>query len=255
MTYEELVKALGLDTEESKDKAVILKKEYNAYQKEIKDLTDNVTELTATIEADKVVAEKFNSVVNAFGLDINAKDFDENIENAKETIIKEAGGGSTPEEIKELKLSKTKAERENKKMVEQIAELTTQLEAEKTQRINNVKRDAIHKAVVKNNLVDPETSIDLFLNLAQVDEDGKTVTMTMPDGSVLPIVDGIADWAKEHPAFVSKKVQGGAGSGSNGNGFDGGKFGEVSPFMQSLVSESLGNGEGGSKASLESMFG
>ena len=144
MTYEELVKALGLDTDESKDKAVILKKEYNAYQKEIKDLTDNVTELTATIEADKVVAEKFNSVVNAFGLDINAKDFDENIENAKETIIKEAGGGSTPEEIKELKLSKTKAERENKKMVEQIAELTTQLEAEKTQRINNVKRDAIH---------------------------------------------------------------------------------------------------------------
>ena len=108
---------------------------------------------------------------------------------------------------------------------------------------------------MKNNLVDPETSIDLFLNLAQVDEDGKTVTMTMPDGSVLPIVDGIADWAKEHPAFVSKKVQGGAGSGSNGNGFDGGKFGEVSPFMQSLVSESLGNGEGGSKASLESMFG
>lgn len=66
MTYEELVKALGLDTDESKDKAVILKKEYNAYQKEIKDLTDNVTELTATIEADKVVAEKFNSVVNAF---------------------------------------------------------------------------------------------------------------------------------------------------------------------------------------------
>ena len=76
MTYEELVKALGLDADESKDKAVILKKEYNAYQKEIKDLTDNVAELTATIEADKVVAEKFNSVVNAFGLDINAKDFD-----------------------------------------------------------------------------------------------------------------------------------------------------------------------------------
>ena len=255
MTFEELVKALGLDNEESKEKAAILKKEYNAQQKEVKTLTDNITELTTTVDAGKAVAEKFNSVVNAFGLDVEAKDFDENIENAKESIIKAAGGGTTPEEIKELKLSKTKAERENKKYVEQIAELTEQLNAEKTQRINSVKRDAIHKAVVKNNLVDPETSIELFVNLAQVDEDGKTVTMTMSDGTVLPINDGIADWAKEHPAFVSKQVTGGAGSGTGGKAFDGGKGGEVSPFMQNLVADSFGgSGDKGSQ-SLESMFG
>lgn len=117
MNLEELVKALGLDNEESKEKVAILKKEYNAQQKEIKKLTDANTELTANVEAGKVVAERLNSVVTAFGLDIEAKDFDENIENAKESIIKAAGGGTTPEEIKELKLSKTKAERENKKYV------------------------------------------------------------------------------------------------------------------------------------------
>lgn len=255
MTYEELIKSLGLDTEENKEKAAILKKEFNAQQKEIKKLTDANTELTANVEAGKAVAERLNSVVTAFGLDIEAKDFDENIENAKEAIIKAAGGGTTPEEIKELKLSKTKAERENKKFAEQIAELTEQLTAEKTQRLNNVKRDAIHKAVVKNNLVDPETSIELFVNLAQVDEDGKTVTMTMGDGTVLPIMDGIADWAKEHPAFVSKKVSGGAGSGSGSNAFDGGKGGEVSPFMQNLVADSFGSSNNGQSQSLESMFG
>ena len=35
MTLEELTKALGLDTEDNKDKASILQKEYNAQQREV----------------------------------------------------------------------------------------------------------------------------------------------------------------------------------------------------------------------------
>lgn len=253
MTLEELLTALDLNTDEAKDKAAIVKKEYNAQQKALKKLTDSNEELTKTVEENKAVIEKFNTVVSAFNLDANAKDFDENIQTAKDELIKEAGGGTTPEEIKELKLKLTKAERENKKFTEQVTELTTQLESEKTQRINNVKRDAVHKAAVKNNIIDPETTIDMFMNLVTVDEDGKTVTMTMSDGTVLPINDGMADWAKEHPKFVEKQVTGGAGSGS-GKGANGGNN-NISSFMQDKIKSASDGGNGNSNQSLASLFG
>ena len=66
MELEELTKALGLDTEETKDKAVILKKEYNAFQKSIHELEDKEKALNETIESNKQTLDRFNILVNAF---------------------------------------------------------------------------------------------------------------------------------------------------------------------------------------------
>jgi len=104
MTLEELAKALGIDGEEDKGKFATLKKEFNAKAKEVNKLTETVTKMTEEAEASKEVANKLNAVVTAFGVDLEAKDFDESVENAKENIIKEAGGGATPDEIKELNI-------------------------------------------------------------------------------------------------------------------------------------------------------
>lgn len=255
MNFEELVKSLGLEGDDSKDKVAILKKEYNARQKELKTLNDNIAKLNEDIEANKVIASRFNTVVTAFGLDVEATDFDSNIETAKEKLIKDAGVDKVPdEEIKALKTKLTKAERENKNYAEQVSTLSEQLKAEQTQRVDRVKRDAIHKAVLKNNIIDPETSIDLFLGLTKVEEDGKTVTMMMSDGTELPVHDGIADWAKEHPKYVEKKPVG--GMGSNG-GSSNSANSDVSPFMQSLIKDKADNRNINSNSgqSLGSVFG
>lgn len=94
MDFDELLKALGLDTDEAKDKATILKKEYNASKKEINELNESVKKLTEGVEASKETAEKLDIVVKAFGLDISAEDFDKNIQESKDKLIKEAGGGT-----------------------------------------------------------------------------------------------------------------------------------------------------------------
>ena len=254
MTLEELAKALGIDGEEDKEKFATLKKEFNAKTKEVNKLTETVSKMTEEAEATKEVANKLNTVVTAFGVDLDAKDFDESIENAKENIIKEAGGGATPDEIKELNRALTKAKRDADKNNETIAELTEQLGNEKTLRLNGVKRDAIHKALLHNNIIEPEQSIDLFFNRVLVDEDGSTVTMKGSDGSELSVNDAIADWAKEHPKYVERQVKGGAGSGGKGGN---GSSSEVSPFMKSLLesrkTESAGSNTEGKD--IVSLFG
>ena len=154
MDFEELLKALGLDTDEAKEKAAILKKEYNASKKEINELTENVKKLTEEAEASKATAEKLDIVVKAFDLDVGAEDFDKNIQESKDKLVKEAGGGTDPDEVKQIKLDLNRTKRELDKSSKTIEELTTQLESEKTQRLNNVKRTAIQKAVIKNNQIE-----------------------------------------------------------------------------------------------------
>lgn len=56
--------------------------------------------------------------------------------------------------MKQIKLDLNRTKRELDKSSKTIEELTVQLEGEKTQRLNNVKRTAIQKAVIKNNFID-----------------------------------------------------------------------------------------------------
>ena len=252
MELEELTKALGLDTEETKDKAVILKKEYNAFQKSIHELEDKEKALNETIEANKQTLEQYNILVNAFGVDVNAKDFDEGIELAKEKIVKEAGGGATPEEIKELKRSLTKANRlvdENNKTIE---DLTTQLNSEKTMRLDNVKRTTIRKSLDSVHALDPDMMTDIFFHKTKVEDDGKTCTIMGDDGVELSVADYIADWAKDHPSFIEVQPKGGAGSsgGSGGNSSN-----DVSPFMQALLNTKKSSQNPNNTKSLAEAFG
>ena len=121
MTLEELAKALGLDTEENKDKFSILKKEYNAMSKAQKDSTKKVEALEAQLEEQKPVVEKFDIVSKAFNLNLEAEDFDAMLEDAKETLVKEAGGGATPEELKSLRREITKFQRDVASKDKQVA--------------------------------------------------------------------------------------------------------------------------------------
>lgn len=252
MDLEELTKALGLDTEETKDKASILKKEYNASQKAIHELEDKEKTLTEAIEANKQTIERFDILVKSFGVDVNAKDFDEGIEAAKEALIKDAGGGTTPEEIKELKRNLTKANRlvdENKKTIE---DLTTQLNGEKTMRLNNVKRATIRKALESVHAVKPDMFVDLFFNKTKVEDDGKTCTIMGDDGVELSVADHIADWAKDNEDLIMAQPKGGAGSAG---GHGGNQSNDVSPFMQNLINAKKSSASNIQGKSLSELFG
>lgn len=252
MNLEELTKALGLDTEEQKEKASILKKEYNASQKAIHTLEDEKKALNETLEANKQTLERFDILVNAFGVDVNAKDFDEGIEQAKEVLIKNAGGGTTPDEIKELKRNLTKANRlveENSKTIE---DLTTQLNGEKTMRLNGVKRSAIRKALEAEHALKPDMFVDLFFNKTKVEEDGKTCTIMGDDGVELSVSDYIADWAKDNKDLIAVQPKGGAGStGGAGKGGNG----EVSPIVQALLANKKASQNVNQGKSLSDLFG
>lgn len=256
MTFEELIKALGLDAEkdEDKDKVAILKKEYNAKEKSINTLTEENTKFKDEATANKEIVDKFNIVVKAFEIDTNAEDFDKHLDDIKDNFIKQGGEGApTPEEVKILKRDLTKAQRELEKSNTTITELSTQLEAEKTQRINSIKRDAIQKALVSNNVVKPDQFISNFFDKVIVDEDGKTLTMKDAAGNEISVADGVADWAKENPEFVKIDTNGGFGSSGGRNGGNNNDDG-VSEFMKSMI-ESQSGSDNSSNGGLVEAFG
>ena len=253
MTLEELAKALGLDTEENKDKFSVLKKEYNAMSKAQKDSVKKIETLEAQIEESKPIIEKFDIVSKAFNFNAEAEDFDAMLDDVKETMIKEAGGGATPEELKNLRRELTKAQRDLATSTKTVTDLTEQLNTEKTHRINGVKRDAINKALREHNIIKPEQFIDTFMNKAVIDKDEITVTMKDGAGNELSVSDAIADWAKENPEFVKKDVTGGIGGGIGGKGGTKDNSG-VSALMQSVLEAQAKNNTGEGK-SLGELFG
>lgn len=253
MTLEELSKALGLDTEENKEKFGILKKEFNAMSKAQKDSAKKIETLEAQIEENKPIIEKFDIVSKAFNFNAEAEDFDAMLDDVKDAMIKEAGGGATPEELKNLRREVTKFQRDVATKDKQLAELTEQLTTEKTHRINGVKRDAINKALQAHNVIKPEQFMDYFMNKAIIDKDEVTVTLKDDAGNELSVADAVADWAKANPEFVKKDVLGGMGTGVGGKGGSKDNNG-VSSIMQAVL-EAQAQNKGEGSTSLSEMFG
>lgn len=253
MTLDELSKALGLDTEENKEKFGILKKEYNAMSKAQKDSTKKIETLEAQIEENKPIIEKFDIVSKAFNLNLEAEDFDAMLDDVKDNMIKEAGGGATPEELKNLRREITKFQRDVATKDKQVAELTEQLNTEKTHRINGVKRDAINKALQSHNVIKPEQFMDYFMNKATIDKDEVTVTLKDDAGNELSVADAVADWAKANPEFVKKDVTGGLGTGQGGKGGSSNNDG-VSAIMKSVL-DAQSQVKGSEGKTLSDMFG
>lgn len=255
MDIKELLKALGLEGEENKEKADTLTKEFTAKTREINSLNKKMKTFEEEQAKLKESSDKFDIVVKAYGLDLEAEDFDKMLDDAKDKMVKEAGGGSTPEEIKIIKRDLTKAQRDLEAANSTVADLTSQLESEKTQRINAVKRDKIQKALVANKVIKPEQMIDLFFGKVEVDKDGSTLTMKDSAGNEISLDDGIADWAKENPEFVKTDTRGGLGSNGNSSfGSSGGE--EMSDFMKSIIADrnsSYGGTDG--KQTLTDLFG
>lgn len=254
MDIKELVTALGLDGEENKDKVEVLTKEFTAKTREVNSLTKKLK--TAEEEQTKLseISKKFDIVAKAYSLDLEAEDFDKMLDDVKDKMVKEAGGGTTPEEVKIIKRDLTKAQRELEAANKSVTELTAQLESEKTQRINAVKRDKIQKALVANKVIKPEQMIDLFFGKVEVDKDGSTLTMKDSAGNEISLDDGIADWAKENPEFVKTETKGGLGSnGSSSFGNTNGE--EMSDFMKSIIADKQSSYGGDKNQTLASLFG
>lgn len=253
MTLDELIKAVGLDNDESKEKQEILKKEFNALTKANNTLTKKVETLEKEAEEVKPNIEKLDIITKAFNLDLESEDFDKMLDDKKDEMIKAAGGGTTPEEVKILNRDLTKAQRDLAASKKQVDELSEKLNQEVTHRINSVKRDTIQKALLQHNIIKPEHFIDTFMNKAEVDKDGTTVTIKGDGGNELSVSDAIADWAKANPEFVKKDITGGLGSGGTGQAGNKNKNG-ISDFMQSILEETAPSSNGGEK-SLAELFG
>ena len=255
MTLEELTKALGLDTDENKDKAGILKKEFNA---KLKDINEKTKEIESFKEAEKVAkqnADRLEIVTKAYNLDFNAKDVDAMIEESKDKLIKAAGvNDKNSEEFKATKNELTKARREITRIKEENSQLSEQLTAEKNQRINTTKRNMIHKALVNNNAIKPDMFVDMFVDKVNVDEDGKSMTMKDDVGNDISIDDAISDWAKENPELIKQNVKGGSSTGSSGNGSDG-SGDDISAFMKDIIGNNNNNQNNGNGQSLTELFG
>lgn len=258
MTIEELLKALDLEGEDSKEKADILKKEFkdkenefNEVSKKLKEAEKSVEKLTGDAEKNNPIVDKFNIVATSFGLDLEAEDFDKMLDEVKDKLAKDAGNGVTPEEVKQLKRDLTKANRELEKSQASLKEVTEQFEAEKATRITAMKRDVIKKELEAVNALNPGMFVDLFLGKVEVDKDGKTLTMKDAAGNDISVADGIADWAKENTDLVKKSVRGGMGSGgSTGTGSDG-----VSDFVKNMIAERANNTAAGGDKPLSELFG
>lgn len=254
MDIKELITVLGLDGEENKEKADTLTKEFTAKTREVNSLNKKLKIVEEEQAKLSEISKKFDIVAKAYSLNLEAEDFDKMLDDVKDKMVKEAGGGSTPEEVKIIKRDLTKAQRDLEAANNSIAELTAQLESEKTQRIDAVKRDAIQKALVSNKVIKPEQMIDLFFGKVEVDKDGSTLTMKDSAGNEISLDDGIADWAKENPEFVKTDTRGGLGS--NGNSSFGNSSGEeMSDFMKSIIADKNQSYGGSDNQSLTDLFG
>ena len=257
MNIEELVKALGLEGDEYKDKVATLTKEFkakeseaNGLNKKIKELEETNTKLKEDADNSKAIVDKFNIVTKAFELDNEAEDFDKMLDDVKDKLSKSTGGASE-EELKQLRRDLTKAHRELEKSNTSFKELSEKYEAEKNERINNFKRSVIKKELEAVNALDPDMFVDLFMNKVSVDEDGKTLSMKDAAGNDISVKDGVADWAKANTKLVKADVKGGAGSGGNGNGGNDG----VSDFVKTMIANNHNSGNPVGDKSLADMFG
>ena len=145
MTLDELIEALGFKSDEDKDKIAVLKKEFNAKTKEVNTANKKLEALNEQVESAKAVTDKFEIVKKFFSLDTEAEDFDAMLDEVKDNLIKDAGGGATPEEIKNLKRELTKANREKDKVTKALDELNARLAQEKQIRIKNNVNSEIRK--------------------------------------------------------------------------------------------------------------
>lgn len=247
MTFDELVKSLGLDTDENKDKANILKKEFNSKTKEVNELTKKYEKLNEQLEPLKAVEEKLGIVKDAFKLDLEADDFDAMIDEVKESMSKATKSDPVnAEELKNLKRDITKITRERDSIAKQHKEVLDQLTTEKTNRINQKKVAEIRKALDAHKVIKPEQMVDMFSSKVIADDDGEIFTIKGADGAELTISDYMSDWVKDNPEFVIAEAKGGVGSGShskfntNANNTNGKNDG-LSPIMQSVLANANAN--------------
>lgn len=243
MTLEELIKSLGLDADESKDKAQILKKEWNSLKKEANDFSKKLEKSNEQLELLKDAEGKLKVVQEAFKLDFNAEDIDAMIDEVKESFTKTKDNPVDKEELKELKREKQKLIRERDALDKQYKEAEAKLTEEKTNRINGKKVAEIRKALDANKIIKPEQMVELFRSKVISDEDGDIFTIAGEDGVELTISEYIADWAKDNSEFVLADVKGGVGSSplANNSVKPNSKDTNTSSIMQSLLDRASSN--------------
>lgn len=167
----------------------------------IKKLQDEAKENKTKLDNANSKVEKF---ADALGVSEDSEKLDEDIEAA----LKAKGVNGDP-------ALQRKVDRLTKQLNDTKNSLTEQLNAERGKRHDSMIKNALLSELTAQNAVDPSTLVDMFRASVKVGEDD---SMTFGDKSVK---DGVAEWLKAHPAFVSNKQKGGAG-GNGGAGSGGG---------------------------------
>lgn len=164
----------------------------------IKRLQDEAKENKTKLDNANSKVEKF---ADALGVSEDSEKLDEDIEAA----LKNKGVNGDP-------ALERKVQRLTKQLNDTKNSLTEQLNAERTKRHDSMIRSALLTELTSQNAVDPKTLVDMFRNNIKVGEDD---SLTFGDKSVK---DGVSEWLKAHPAFVSNKQVGGAGGNGGGGG-------------------------------------
>ena len=86
MDIKELLKALGLEGEDNKEKADVLTKEFTAKTREINSLNKKVKTFEEEQVKLKENSDKFDIVVKAYGLDLETEDFDKMLDDVKDKV-------------------------------------------------------------------------------------------------------------------------------------------------------------------------
>ena len=148
----------------------------------------------------EATAGKLEKLADALGVSEDSETLDEDIANA----IKSKGGAGDP-------ALQRKVDRLTKQLNDTKNSLTEQLNAERGKRHDSMIRTALLSELTSQNAVDPATLVDMFRGNVKVAEDDSLLF-----GESKSVKDGVAEWLKAHPAFVSNKQKAGAGGGNVG---------------------------------------
>lgn len=210
MGIEELINNLGIDGEN----AEALRKFISEREKKAKDKLDKVEEKLKTVQKEKEsfdgLKSKYENVAKKIGFDIETEDFDAAVDIAIEEL-KKAAGNPTPDEIAKIKKEINTLRKQNETVISEKAEAEKKYDEVLTKYQGGMIRQALLKALSEANIKDPAFIAEALSGKVKVNEDD-TLSFIGNDGAEMEISDGVAEFAKVHPDFISHEQLGGAGS-------------------------------------------
>lgn len=220
MTVEELIKALGLEAENAEKLKTFVETQSKASQAKITKLTGEVKQLKEDKKAAQTLQERLEAIADAFGVDVEAEDFDASIDAAKDELLKGKEGAESTQEAAQLKRDFAKLQRDHKKLQSTYETVEKTLGEERGKRQNELRMRSIIESMTKANFKHPELAARLIKEDVFVGDDDR-VYYKGESGEELDLVEAVQTLAQKYPDYLADKQTGGAGSAAGGKAGDG----------------------------------